>query len=132
MECDQKCSYFGDISLDQNSSELLGAPNPKRRKYNEAKEAILQDILDEKGIQKQDVNARQAFRILMQESNPISMPMPYRCTVNAPEEPNVYSDGSWLHPTKPFLSFGGAGVWWPDGTIKMMRIFIDCHSAKLL
>ena len=46
------------------------------------------------------------------------MPMPYRCTVNAPEEPNVYSDGSWLHPEKPFLSFGGAGVWWPDRTIQ--------------
>ena len=45
------------------------------------------------------------------------MPMPYRCTVDAPEEANVYSDGSWLHPDKPFLSFGGAGVWWPGRTI---------------
>ena len=27
-------------------------------------------------------------------------------------------DGRWLHPEKPFLSFGGAGVWWPGRTIR--------------
>ena len=47
-----------------------------------------------------------------------SMPMPYRCTADVPEQVNVYSDGSWLHPDKAFLSYGGAGVWWPGRTIE--------------
>ena len=70
MECDLKTTFFGDTSLEQQSNEFLGAPNPKRRKYKEAEEAILQDILDEKGIQRQDAYARQALSNLMQESNP--------------------------------------------------------------
>ena len=32
---------------------------------------------------------------------------------DAPAQPNVYTDGSWLHGTKQFLGIGGAGVWWP-------------------
>ena len=33
--------------------------------------------------------------------------------MNAPEEINVYTDGSWIFPLKQFLGLGGAGIWWP-------------------
>ena len=126
MECDLVSTYTGHTSLDQNSQELMGAPCNKRRRTFEAKEALLQDTLQAKGLQKQGLNARQAFRMLMQDTSPTAMPMPLRCTVDSPEEPNVYSDGSWLHPGKSFLSFGGAGVWWPNRTIRH-----DAHLKQL-
>ena len=45
------------------------------------------------------------------------MPMPCKCELNAPDQINVYTDGSWLFPLKQFLGLGGAGVWWPKRTI---------------
>ncbi len=41
------------------------------------------------------------------------MPLPRPCQMNAPEEINVYTDGSWIFPLKQFLGLGGAGIWWP-------------------
>ena len=43
--------------------------------------------------------------------------LPCSCSRLPTENINVYSDGSWLTPTKRFLSLGGAGVWWPGRTI---------------
>ncbi len=45
--------------------------------------------------------------------SPPHLALPYRCTLHAPREINVYTDGSWVHPLKQFLGLGGAGVWWP-------------------
>ena len=45
------------------------------------------------------------------------MPTPHRCVFRAPEEINVYTDGSWVHPLKQYLGIGGAGVWWPGRSL---------------
>jgi ribonuclease HI len=56
---------------------------------------------------------RVAFSRIKDKPGKVHDPMPYRCTLCPPDEPNVYSDGSWKHPLVFHYSLGGAGVWWP-------------------
>ena len=58
-------------------------------------------------------NARQAFNALRTLPSINGMTMPSACHTNAPDEPKVYADGSWLQPRYKYLGYGGAGVWWP-------------------
>ena len=60
-----------------------------------------------------DSNSRQAFSKLKRANQGPHMPLPRPCQMNAPEEINVYTDGSWIFPLKQFLGLGGAGIWWP-------------------
>ena len=62
-------------------------------------------------------NARQTFQHIKHSKTTSEIPMPYKVYADAPETPNVYTDGSWLHGTKQFLGIGGAGVWWPKRVI---------------
>jgi hypothetical protein len=62
-------------------------------------------------------SARQAFGLLKASAGDIVLPTPYKCSVNAPDEINVFTDGSWIFPRKQFLGIGGAGVWWPKRTL---------------
>ena len=64
-------------------------------------------------------NARQAFNALKTLPIITAMPMPSVCHTSAPEEPNAYSDGSWLQPQYKYLGYGGAGVWWPGRDIHL-------------
>ena len=81
------------------------------REY-EIKEMLIQNNIDEK------CNARQAIMQLKHgEDEGELTSLPYKCSRQPPTEPNVYSDGSWIIPTKRFLSLGGAGIWWPGRTI---------------
>jgi hypothetical protein len=59
------------------------------------------------------VNARQAFRVIKASKDPPHLALPYRCHVKAPDDINVYTDGSWIIPLQQYLGLGGAGVWWP-------------------
>ena len=56
-------------------------------------------------------DARQAIMQLKHdEADGELISLPYKCSREPPIEPNVYSDGSWLTPTKRHLSLGGAGT----------------------
>ncbi len=44
---------------------------------------------------------------------PPHLVLPYRCHRKAPDDINVYTDGSWINPLQQYLGLGGAGVWWP-------------------
>ena len=74
--------------------------------------------MEQNGIEKK-CSARQSIMLLKHEhTNTTPNTLPFKCTREPPEEINVFSDGSWLCPTKRFLSLGGAGVWWPGRSIK--------------
>ena len=44
--------------------------------------------------------------------------MPVESRMQAPDQINVYTDGSWLYPLKQYLGLGGAGVWWKGRTFE--------------
>ena len=97
----------------------MGMPNTKFHSNLKKSDQLLLDTLFEKNnIGHSEINARQAFgKFKHEQAADATMPMPYRCTANAPDQINVYTDGSWLFPLKQFLGLGGAGVWWPKRTI---------------
>ena len=77
------------------------------------KSANIEYILQNREIPK-ELNARQIFAKLKECTyNNTSKERPWKCSATAPEEINVYTDGSLLHNKKHFVSIGGAGVWWP-------------------
>ena len=80
-------------------------------------------------IQHEDLSARQAFNQLRQNNGDNSRTMPAKCSQNAPDEINVFTDGSWLFPLKQFLGLGGAGVWWKGRTIN--RNYNEENNASL-
>ena len=79
----------------------------------EAKQVELMQCFKDENIDITNKNARQAFNAFRTILSIIGMPMPSVCHTTAPEEPNVYSGGSWLQPQYKYLGYGGAGVWWP-------------------
>jgi len=73
--------------------------------------------LDQRDNPSLTCNARQSFELLKQDIPETKMTMPKPCNFDAPQDINVYTDGSWLHAIKTFLGIGGAGVWWPNRTL---------------
>ena len=96
----------------------IGKPGSKLgSKFAEADQPSSDNLLEKHGITEQEVNARQGFHKLKQCKGESSMALPMKCVLQAPEQINVYTDGSWLFPLKQFLGLGGAGIWWPGRTI---------------
>ena len=58
--------------------------------------------------------ARQVFAHLKGDMTNTILPMPWECSRIAPEDINVYTDGSWQFPLRQYFALGGAGVWWPN------------------
>ncbi len=54
------------------------------------------------------------------------MPLPKPCARDAPDEINVYTDGSWLNPTFQFAGLGGSGAWWPRRANGVANITSGC------
>ncbi len=88
-------------------------------KYKEIK-----DTLANAGIDSKTHNARQAFQNIKSCKQSPHYALPYKCTRVAPQEINVYSDGSWILPIQQYLGLGGAGVWWPGRDITI------CHRLS--
>ena len=83
----------------------------------EAKHMLLQEYLADKITEGAEPNARQAFLISKTDVNDTIMPLPVKCHRRAPDDINVYTDGSWVNTLKQYLGLGGAGVWWPKRSI---------------
>ena len=83
----------------------------------DAKQGIVQHLSSLKHGQGVHANARNCFMLLKDDEGEQSYATPWKCLVDAPQNINVYTDGSWLNPLKQFLGLGGAGVWWPNRCI---------------
>ena len=85
---------------------------------------ILSQELDNRnqGDQFRNANARQAFMSLKQNLESPHVVLPYHCVFDAPEQINVYTDGSWINPRKFHFALGGAGVWWPNRTLRSLPL----------
>ena len=95
-------------------AKIAGLKHGMAKRRAQASNCTFQRALRDKQIHYNNLNARKAFRLLKQDEQNTVIPRPQKCTCDAPEGINVYTDGSWLHPLKQFLGLGGAGVWWPD------------------
>ena len=84
LSCELSNTCFGTVDLGQGDKEILGGPQPAKAKYMDAEDALLQDILQQKGINSKEVNARQAFRLLVQ--TPVCQ---------------CHLDVLWMHPQRP-------------------------------
>ncbi len=102
--------YCKDIGLrtERNNANIASC------KYQEVK-----DQFSQAGIDCTQQNARQAFSNIKAIKEPPHFALPNKCSVAAPHDINVYSDGSWLYPMNQFLGLGGAGVWWPGRDINV-------------
>ena len=95
-----------------NGHHLLHALNEAVcRTIAECSTAILDNLTATNTHINSTANAGQVFQILKQAGDEPIMPTPDYCHVSAPDQINVYTDGSWLFPLKKFLGLGGAGVW---------------------
>ena len=56
---------------------------------------------------------------------------PTPCHDIAPEEPNVFPDGSVTTPLHPDLGLGGAGIWWPGRCILDAPLQPDEESSAV-
>ena len=103
----------------KEDAHLIGQPFTSGAKYHaNLEDKMLQDVCNKAGIAGQGLNARQTFMLLKENKQTPHIPMPYRCKLHAPQEINVFTDGSWLFPLKQFLGLGGAGVWWPGRKLR--------------
>ena len=97
----------------------------------ETRECEIKQMLDQNGINR-ECNARQAImQLKAEEETGETGSLPYSCSRLPTENINVYSDGSWLTPTKRFLSLGGAGVWWPSRTIHKNNLTPNLYHMPL-
>ncbi len=103
----QFCKQIG-MWTGKNSANIMSS------KHQEVK-----DALSNVGIDGTKQNARQAFTNAKNNKQPPHFALPHKCYARAPNEINVYSDGSWLFPLNQYLGLGGAGVWWPGRNINI-------------
>ena len=115
-------SYWGDeldAGVDEHSQTLLGIP-PDKPSTDKAHNinGLIQDQAFKKGCRRDiDCSARQMFCNLRHYQGECAKPLPFKCSKHAPSTINVFTDGSWVNPTKYFLGMGGAGIFWPGRTI---------------
>ena len=110
----------GDIN-DPFTEKLCGFQNGRANtSIAECHTIELHNVLKEKipnPNTNQTINARQTFQLLKQTGEDTIFITPPKCSLDAPDVINTYSDGSWLFPKQQFLALGGAGVWWPGRTL---------------
>ena len=78
----------------------------------------MEDLLRQTGWEPKEMNARQAFQAIKGgcEAGEIAKPNP--CEMQAPEQINVFSDGSLTCSRSPCWGLLGAGVWWPGRNLQ--------------
>ena len=104
-------------SCDGNEPEN---PNSKfwRRQVNQSMQGLLEDQVRQKEeVIKENDSVSTLFCRLRHADNEIIHPVPYPCLLPAPEEINVFIDGSLKNPQKWFLVVGGAGTFWLNRVI---------------
>ncbi len=102
-------------TTDRDTATAIGMPYTNGEKVRASSKTLeIQATMAENDIQSEHLNARQCFEFIKAVEGPPHMPTPYPCKVKAPDDINVYTDGSWINPLKQFLGIGGAGVWWPQ------------------
>ena len=107
-----------DNQCEANNAHFIGIPTSTQATNKATTNNLdLDNALGSITAKEEVIFARQAFQILKTGSPDIIMPLPHKCTLNAPDSINVYTDGSWLNPVKQYLGIGGAGVWWPHRTL---------------
>ena len=71
-------------------------------------------VYDTCNINANRMNARQAVLNVKQGTPKFEIPKVKRCEEGAPEEINVYPDGSLINTRTNSFKLAGAGVWWPN------------------
>ena len=108
----------GTKVFESKSSHYIGIPKDTKQQNLALNSDLAMSSAIGQSIHKDSITyARQAFQIIKNGTQDIVMPLPHSCSLTAPTEINVYTDGSWINATKQFIGIGGAGVWWPHRTL---------------
>ncbi len=120
MSADIEATFWGDVLEPdhiQNHSptcNAIGLQTCNRKKViASCKNQEIIQVLSKYDLNNKQHNARQCFHNIKANRSEPHLPMPHRCHRPAPDDINVYTDGSWIHPLQQYLGLGGAGVWWP-------------------
>ena len=119
MCADIHTTFWGkrkEETLTEGEEQILKFGLPKNRYQHAKKDSFNQEIIQliaEKGIQKGNLNARQIFTKIRGSRVREKLTLPRRCDDEAPDDVNVFSDGSFQFGRRPIYGLGAAGVWWP-------------------
>ncbi len=110
----------GDLQIEDGDPKIkLGLP--KTNQEYQRKECWNQEVLNvrhEKQIGEKKLNARQIFTKIRSSKTREKLTLPRVCEEKAPDEINVYSDGSFRYGKRPVFGLGAAGVWWPKRSLQ--------------
>ena len=126
MSAKQSTTFWGarrqDLHTDDESMlQLMGAPGKSKfqQAVAEGRDIVVEELCQEKEIQNaQQMNARQLFQCFKGEHVVCELTPPIPCDELAPNEINVYTDGSLHDPESNIYSLGGAGAWWPHRQVQ--------------
>ena len=108
MAADPGTTYWGTVLRDASSElqQILGVRSEDGLN-DEAKELV--KVAIDSGC-----NARQIVAVARREYRGGVEPVfPGQIEETAPDEPNVYTDGSYTSPVEHMWALGGFGIWWP-------------------
>ncbi len=120
MSTDVEGTFWGDrptfeqMQSNEQTIDAIGMQsNIKRKTIASCKNQEIMDVLQSNSLNPGNCNARQCFQQIKACKQPPHLALPYKCHRTAPDDINVYTDGSWINPLQQYLGLGGAGVWWP-------------------
>ena len=89
-----------------------------KRNVQIAKEMEAEQMYVSKELEIQNCNARQAFQKVKGKDNKATFTDVKACDEEAPNDINVYTDGSHVHNRRVHFSLSGAGVWRPKRNLE--------------
>jgi len=121
--------FWGGNSSIASTANGQEISNPKhktwRNNINQSMQGLLNQHISDKGDEIRNNDTITTLFCRMRHTNKdMICPEPHKCFVEAPQDINVYTDGSWKHPQKWFLGIGGAGTFWPKRVIDKSNIKI--------
>ena len=121
---------------ENNNGEYIGIPQDTQQENLALNNNLTISNAIAQSTHKDDIRyARQAFQIIKSETQDTVMPLPHSRSLLAPDNINVFTDGSWINPMRQYLGLGGAGVWWPHRTLSKtstntLQFYLPISSAE--
>jgi len=103
-------------------ARILGLPHVEGTSFNSA----VQYLENNQTEQFASLNSRQVFLRHKGHFDVEDYEEPSPCEAAPPSQPNVYTDGSLKVPSMPYLSLGGAGLWFPQRNL----VTQPCHTNE--
>ena len=101
--------------LEDKVQNAIGIRTNKHAKWHqENAEENAKCLYKERGVVTNGRNARQVFQQIKGKNQKDQFARTHYCNDAAPDDINVYTDGSLKNNRRSYFSLAGVGVWWPN------------------